>query len=505
MTWLVAVATLLLCPLAAIRWLRVAQREHYHAKSVTRFADRWWTSSPVNTVLFTVMMLAALAWLVLVFLTDAAAIAGAVAGVIALVGPIGLGLKGRTAKLSWTRRMKTTAAVVGALDVLGAAVLRNPVLLAAQPLVVDLALAVTGPFERKAGRKWVDSATAKLRSVDPITVAITGSFGKTSTKQYLRHLITGTRSVLASPASFNNTNGLARTLNEQLNPGTEIFIAEMGTYGPGEIASMCTWVQPDVAALINIGPVHLERMKSLDGIVNAKSEIFATARHAVLNVDAHGLAAVADRLEADGKRVLRASTSDDMSLAVDVRVRRSDRAVFVHGLQVATLPDGPQPDNVACAIALALAVDIPVDRIAARLGDLPVPEHRQEVATSGTGVVVLDNTFSSNPASAAASLEKLTTLATKGRRVVVVTPGMVELGKLQFAENQKFGAAAATVATDLVVVGRTNRAALLAGATRKRTRVHCVGTRDEAVAWVRSTLAAGDVVLYENDLPDHFA
>ena len=167
------------------------------------------------------------------------------------------------------------------------------------------------------------TAEAKLRSVHPTTVAITGSYGKTTTKVYFRHLASGVQTVLASPASFNNTGGLSRTLNEHLTPGTEVFVAEMGTFGPGEIRSMCAWVQPDIAAIVNIGPVHLERMKTLDGIVAAKAEIFEqpVTHTAVLNIDAHGLAALADTLAGKGKRVMRVST---VSTSVDVCVRPDD-------------------------------------------------------------------------------------------------------------------------------------------------------------------------------------
>jgi UDP-N-acetylmuramoyl-tripeptide--D-alanyl-D-alanine ligase len=89
----------------------------------------------------------------------------------------------------------------------------------------------------------------------------------------------------------------------------------------------------------------------------------------------------------------------------------------------------------------------------------------------------------------------------------VVTPGLVELGGRQFDENQRFGAAVAQRATDLLVVGRTNRRALLAGAgsvDRPGLQVRCVRHRDGAVAWVRQHLGPGDAVLYENDLPDHY-
>src|SRR5258706_3831133 len=156
-------------------------------------------------------------------------------------------------------------------------------------------------------RRYVRAATATLRTVDPLVVGLTGSFGKTTTKLYAAHLIGTSRRVLASPASFNNTGGLARTINEYLQPGTEIFIAEMGTYGRGEIADLCSWLRPSVAAIVNIGPVHLERMKSLDNIVSAKAEITDCAETVELNADAYGLSALADKLVLYGSTVIRCS------------------------------------------------------------------------------------------------------------------------------------------------------------------------------------------------------
>ena len=134
-----------------------------------------------------------------------------------------------------------------------------------QPVLLDLALLITLPFERWAAPAWVHQAEQRLRAAAPVTVAITGSYGKTSTKQYVRHLVSGQRSVLASPASFNNTAGLARTLNEHLTPGTEVFVAEMGTYGPGEIRADVRVGGPQHRRHGDIGPVHLERMKTSTG------------------------------------------------------------------------------------------------------------------------------------------------------------------------------------------------------------------------------------------------
>ena len=151
-----------------------------------------------------------------------------------------------------------------------------------------------------------------------------------------------------------------------------------------------------------------------------------------------------------------------------------------------------------------MAVDVPWDEIVARLASLPQPEHRQEVAVAASGVHVIDNTFSSNPASAESSLSLLAFTGAVDARRVVVTPGMVELGRSQYHENERFGSGASLVANDIVVVGRTNRAALLRELPAAWPSVHKVANREDAVAWVRSALGPGDVVLYENDLPDHY-
>jgi len=151
---------------------------------------------------------------------------------------------------------------------------------------------------------------------------------------------------------------------------------------------------------------------------------------------------------------------------------------------------------------LALGLDGPA--ALDRLDSLPVPEHRQEVSRTGKGVIVIDNTFSSNPASAASSLALLRRLREPGARGVLVTPGMVELGPLQGEENRDFAVAADDAASDLIIVGQTNRKALEAGAAHRDIRVHYALNRERAVDWVRQRLTDGDVVLYENDLPDHY-
>jgi UDP-N-acetylmuramoyl-tripeptide--D-alanyl-D-alanine ligase len=523
--WGVVALCLVATGVAGVRWLRVAQREHYLPDATASFAIRWWCTQ--GTVLSRVLAVVAAGGLVV---TSRWALAGVVVAVAVGLGPDGLSLRGRSAPLAWTRRLRTLAVVSGACAVLlvgvstlfGVAPLGAAAVAVAAPALVDLGCLLTAPFERRAAGRFVTKATERLGRIAPRVVAITGSYGKTSTKQYVAHLVGGSRAVVASPASFNNRAGLARAVNEHLVEGTEVFVAEMGTYGPGEIRELCSWITPEIAAITAIGPVHLERFGSEERIVEAKSEILDGARVAVLNVDDERLAALADRTEAAGTRVVRCSGSPlsdtapegsvDSPLLVDVRVFRTDEGlVVIHGEQVLTrdvLCTG-QPGNIAVAVAIALELGVTPEQIASRLGSLPAVSHRLELSTAPSGCRVLDDTYNANPAGARAALKAIEEAAGEGGRRVVVTPGMVELGDRQAEENALFAAAAAAECTDLLVVGRTNRRALLEGARRGSAKnpgcaIREVPTREAAVAWVRDHLGAGDVVLYENDLPDNY-
>jgi UDP-N-acetylmuramoyl-tripeptide--D-alanyl-D-alanine ligase len=486
---------------AALRWLRVGQREHYIARSVSRFEGRWLRSSAVNLALGLATAASALAapWWPYAAVPAAAGL---------LAWPIGLGLRGRTAKLAWTPRLRRLAAAAAvpfagvAAAGFGLGSFTGGAVAAAllMPQAVELGLAVTAPIERRLSRGFVDRAARRLQAAAPTVVAITGSFGKTTTKEYARHLLAGSRHVVASPASFNNRLGLARAINEGLDAGVQVLIAEMGTYGPGEIAEMCRWIPPEVAVITAVGPVHLERFGSVEAIARAKAEIFSGARVAVVNWDNP---LVRQEVEArPGLRVVRCSAVS-ADAEVSVLADGDDLVLRVGGEEAGRLSAGEVfPINVACAAGIAHALGVPAARLGERLGSLPRPRHRGVQGRSDSGVLIIDDTYNSNPAGARAAVERLAAAAPG--RTVVVTPGMVELGPTQTAENRALAAFVAGRVDDLIVVGRTNRRALLAGGRGGRARVSAVRHRPEAVAWIATNLGEGDGVLYENDLPDHY-
>jgi UDP-N-acetylmuramoyl-tripeptide--D-alanyl-D-alanine ligase len=366
------------------------------------------------------------------------------------------------------------------------------------PQLLDITTRLLRPYEEHNAKKFVKLATQRLKRVAPIVVGITGSYGKTSTKNHLRELLERDGGIVATPKSFNNRAGLSRAINENLVDGTRVFIAEMGTYGPGEIADLCAWCPPSIAIVTAIGPVHLERMKSLETVEAAKFEITSRADIVILNIDDTRLANWPAKL--GSKQVITAgSKNEDAFVRVIAGVEWS---VIVGGDVVATFAplSGVQPTNLACAIAASLQLGLTKDQIAQRINTVLPVANRANVVTAPSGVIIIDDTFNANPASASAALETLRTLPIAGRRVVM-TPGLIELGKEQWTENVKLATHAAGINAELGIVGRTNALPLLAGAGNEAMRFD---VREDAVNWVRANLASGDAVLYLNDLPDHY-
>ncbi len=508
----------------ALKWVRVGQREHYLPGRIGPFFALWFRASFVNQALLVVGLVLLVGSFVQSFGTEVHLVIAALLVICLLLTPFGLGFRGRTSPLALTSRMRRLLVAVGLIDVivtLVGLVVGLPLAFALlagffAPAVVELALIATRPLEDHLLQRYVDDATERLLRVRPRVVGITGSFGKTTTKNYLATLLEGSVRAIASPASFNNRGGLARSINERLVPGTEVFVAEMGTFGPGEIAALCSWIPPEIAVLTALGPVHLERFGSEASILRAKLEITEQASVVIINIDYPRLALAAKALagSATDRRIVKVSA---IQLDADVTVKPNEEGelvVYLHGQKLAKIDAGDiAPTNLACAVAAALECGVAPEALQSRLGLVKSPANRLVTAVvPDSGVEVLDDTYNSNPAGARRALAALQRRGGETATKFVVTPGMVELGKRQYPENYALGKAVGQVANQLVVVGMTNRIALMEGAaeaqaTAEGTRLDAVvpvKDRDSAIAYIKRSAKSGDVVLYENDLPDHY-
>ena len=495
--------------LGQLRWLRVAQRVQYLPGEVTRIERLWLARRPLGLLWWALAIAAALlGYLSVPWSVPIAAWLVVLAPLIASLSPWRMPLTGVTKPVAWTGRLIRVAVVSSILLLalaaasmwwLGPAGALVPVIVNA--LVMDLSIWVLWPVERGLQKPYLKDAQEKLRRVDPQIVAITGSYGKTTAKGYTAHILGAKYQTMASPASFNNLMGLSRSINDTLAPGTEVFVAEMGMNQEGRIRELSTWFPPYISAITVIGEAHYERLGSHQAIFRAKAEITENASVVVLPVDQPELVQLADTCRSRGTIVVTVSAlGNEADVSIDPEagtVRYGDSEP-----QDITVPILAHGINMAVALGIAWALDVPVEAAVKQLNSLPVAAHRSEVSYTERGVAIIDDTYNSNPPGALRAVEGAKTLAAeRGGRFFVVTPGMVELGALQRKRNRELGEAIRTAGGECFAVGLTNRQALVEGAG-EQARVFL--TRDDAVGAVLQEAGESDVILYENDLPDHY-
>ncbi|HJR44987.1 MAG TPA: UDP-N-acetylmuramoyl-tripeptide--D-alanyl-D-alanine ligase [Actinomycetota bacterium] len=368
------------------------------------------------------------------------------------------------------------------------------------------------PVQGAINARYLLMARRKLNEIAPRVIGVTGSFGKTSTKFSIQSLVSLADEVLATPGSFNTPLGVCRTINEQLEPRHRFFVVEMGAYGVGEIAELCRFVRPTVGVLTAIGPAHLERFGSMDAIRKGKYEIIESLGRdgtAVMNTDDPEVRALADRTT--DVRLLRYGL--DPEGRPDVTARDVETGyegtsfTIVTGsdeLHVRTRLLGRHAlGHILAAVAVATSLGRSLRDLIEPIAALQPVEHRLQVIEGAGGVTVIDDAYNSNPDGAAAALEVLAAMPARNR--VVVTPGIIELGPLQAEANAEFGRQAATVADTVIFVARLNRDALVTGAGEvDDAEVIVVDSLEEATRRMQGLLGPGDVVLFENDLPDQY-
>ena len=380
------------------------------------------------------------------------------------------------------------------------------ILLLADWLMTPVQAAINGRFLRAARRKLAD--------VDPLVVGVTGSFGKTSTKFAIQQLLGAPEEVLATPGSFNTPLGVSRAINENLTSKHRFFVVEMGARQEGDIAEVARLATPSIGVLTAVGPAHLESFGSLEAIARGKYELIdavPASGTAVMNVDDPVVRRLADATT--DKRVIRYGIEESGAPDVTVQdlwlVERGTSVTIVDNgsgerLQVRTKLVGRHAiGHILAAVSVALAAGRQLAELKPAIEAMEPVEHRLQIIDGAGGVTVIDDAYNSNPSGAAAALDVLKQIP--GGRKVVVTPGMVELGPLQYEANEAFGRQAAQAADTVIVVAALNRDAIVSGAEKAGgADVIVVDSLTAATQKLQGLLKPGDVVLFENDLPDQY-
>jgi len=286
-----------------------------------------------------------------------------------------------------------------------------------------------------------------------VKIVVTGSYGKTTFKEMLYGVLSSKYLVLKTEGNVNTLPGIAFTLLKKLNPRHQVLIVEAGAYDEGEIRKICRLINPSIGVITIVGLMHLERFGDIENIRRAKFEIAEFIK--------------------DKKKFFAPQKNHQ----------------FI--------------DFVETIVRIGQILEIDKNQILSKLKKFKAPQHRLSVKVINPNLIILDDTYNSNPLGFKRALSKLKKF--KNHQKIVVTPGMIELGQMQKKLNQEAAKDIAQIADVLVIVGRTNKEALLTAKSLKPRLKVLTLDKDEAVEdKIMPFLKLPAVILWENDLPDHY-
>ena len=381
-------------------------------------------------------------------------------------------------------------------------------------IIVYIACIINLPVEALVTMKYRNSAIRKMNNINGLKViGITGSYGKTSSKNILNNILNVKYNTFASPRNLNTPKGLMTTINNDMDKFTEIFIAEMGAYKRGEVKELCDFVHPKYGIITTIGTAHLESFGSQENIQKGKMELIES-----LPKDGFGVLNKDDPLQVSYKRKndVRVIWIGIDEKNVDVRVTNikcSDRGtsfdVIFKGESKkyhfeTKLLGKHNVYNILAALACGKEFNIPIKDLQDSVKSLKPVEHRLELKKLGN-FYQIDDAYNSNPVGAKNALDVLDMMP--GIKVVV-TPGMIELGNKEEELNRIFGEQIAKVADYVVLVGEKKTEPIKEGLLNKsfdKDKIIVLNDVRKAYTFVMDLVKDKDVyALFENDLPDTY-
>lgn len=382
------------------------------------------------------------------------------------------------------------------------------------PILILLTNLVNSPIEKTINKKYFNEAKKKVTDFTGEVIALSGSYGKTTTKNFVYTILSQNYFVYQTPASFNSTMGLTISIRKDLKPIHDIFLAELGAKQNKDLDDVMELTSPDLVILSSIGPQHLETFKTMENIINTKFAIVEKLQKnklALLNYDNEYIKNYKIKNK-DVKIITYGIENKDVNYQIrniELTKEGSIFDVYYNGVIInkekfkTKVLGKLNLLNICAGIGIAHQKKMKIEDILKGVLKITSPKNRLELKNQGN-YIMIDDAYNSNPVGSKEALNVLKQF--KGRKIVV-TPGMIELGSKQKELNYKFGTYMLGSCDYVILVGQKISKDIYDGLKKsnfKMENVFVVNHINEAFSKL-NTLCKNDqinYVLFENDLPD---
>ena len=376
------------------------------------------------------------------------------------------------------------------------------------PIIVPFMHWFVWPIENIIIRHYARLAKRKLKNMQSlIKIGITGSFGKTSTKYILNTILSQKYKVCMSPHSFNTLTGLSKVVNNYLKIDDEVLIAEMGARKEGDIKELCDLISPKYGIITGVGTQHLLFFKSEEKILDTKFELISSLPQdgtAIFNYFNSGSKILYKRCPLSNKILVGNGKIKAQNIKYDENGTSFSLFIDDKKYDVKTALIGKHNvENILLCVQMAKELGLTDEQILRGIELVkPIP-HRLELIKNGN-TYVLDDSYNASVEGSRVALEVLRNMP--GKRIIV-TPGLVELGSIEYEENYIFGRNISKSADIVIIVNKTNLEGITSGLEASgfdMKNVHTAESLDKAKSQLALLNIDTKTVLFENDLPDNY-
>jgi len=367
------------------------------------------------------------------------------------------------------------------------------------------------PIQNRINNKFITNAKNKISEMPNLTViGITGSYGKTSTKNALQTILSEHFNSFMTPGNFNTEMGVTRTVNDMLKPVNDVFVCEMGAMYRGDIKAICDIVKPKIAIITAVGPMHLNTFKSIENVKKTKFELVDSLPEdgiAFLNWEDENVRSVTvtkphikyglnDEADYYATNIEMKEVGSEFEVVMPSKEKIKIRTKLLGNLNIL---------NIVCAVAVANTLGMTAEEIQMGAKKLQPVEHRLELKRGAGESLIIDDAYNSNVKGSKMALEVLSGF--KDRKRILITPGIIDLGEKADEYNKELGKYAADKCDIVILVGEKQaepiKAGLLeAGMLEKNIRI--AENINVAITMMSQYTNEKSVVLFENDLPDNY-